>query len=80
MTFFGTMTSLEKWQDIIAVELGKVCTAILIVNNHAQFSVDLTTDDRQYLQDNVWYRAENDAPHDSLKRTMPWNMRVSFRE
>ena len=80
MTFFGTMTSLEKWQDIIAAELGKVCTAILVVDDRAQFSVDLTTSDRDYLQDNVWYRAEDDAPLDALDRPMPWNMRVSFRE
>ena len=80
MTFFGTMTSLEKWQDIIAAELGKVCSAILVVEGRAQFSVDLTTDDRNYLQDNVWYRKDPDAPKDNQGKPMPWNWRISFRE
>ena len=80
MTFFGTIASLEKWQDIIAAELGKVCTATAVVEGRAQFTVDLTSEDRDYLQDKVWYRAEPDAPLDALGRPMPWNWRVAFSE
>jgi len=80
MTFFGTITSLEKWREIIATDLRKIPTAIQIVKGRAQFSVDLTTSDRDYLQTNVWYRKDHDAPQDHQGKPMPWNWRISFRE
>jgi len=81
MVFYGTPNSIEGWRKVLNKELGLQLSSYLIQQgDRATLAVDLSDEQRQQLQENVWYRAEPDAPRDAQGRPFPWNCRISFKE
>lgn len=76
MIFFGTDKSLREFRQIIIDEFDVRCTEV----TRGCFGVRLTKEQRMWLQENVWNRAEPDAPTDALDRPMRWSWRIAFSE
>lgn len=74
MTFYGTQESLTKWRALLAKELSKIGSKLEPFSSISYtFTIDLTTEERQYIQDHLWYETDND--HD-----LQWNHRIAFEE
>ena len=73
MVFFGTNDSLNEWRTLLATELGKLGSEIITIDNRDQFSIKLTKEERNILQENFWYV-------NSPTTNSPWNWRIAFSE
>jgi len=71
MVFFGTNESLNEWRTLIATELGKTGSVITTVDARDQFSIELTKEERNILQENFWYVKSPNA-------YFSWNCRIAF--
>lgn len=78
--FYGLEADLQKWRAIVAGATGKECTPVTLHNENLHrytFEVDLTTDERQVLQDEHWY-AESGTGEDRQRRPYRWNDCVTY--
>ena len=77
MKFLGLRKCIIGWKAIIETELGIPCSEIIDepdrTSNSASFTTELSTTDRDFLQDNYWYAVEDG-------QTSPWNWRIAFDE
>lgn len=81
MIFYGTKSSLEEWKQLLKTRLSLTgSTIVMCDDNRWCFSIILTKEERDIIQDELWYRAEETAPRDALGRPMMWNCRVAFSE
>ena len=71
ITFYGTEESLRGWIDIIEQDLDKVCGSIEDEDGRLKFDVELTDEDRDYLQENYWNMTQDGSD-------MPWNWRIAY--
>ena len=85
MKFYGTESCIKSWKKIVETDLKKECSETTLEPIHidhndtkksiyrAWFNVDMTKEDRDYLQENYWYVKEEG-------NNMNWNMRVGFTD
>ncbi len=77
MKFLGLRESIIGWKAIIETELGIPCSEIIDEQDRAvesvSFTVELSTTDRDRLQNEFWYAVEDG-------QTSPWNWRIAFDE
>ena len=72
MVFFGTHSCLVGWKKVISDEFDKEGSKIITVDDRKQFSVVLTAEEREVLQEKYWYKKE---PGEEFA----WNMRIAFQ-
>ena len=81
MKFYGTDKSVREFRQIIIDELNVPCDEVKRESVVSEsFTVDLTREQKLWLQENVWHRKEDDAPLDANDRPMPWNWRISWSD
>jgi hypothetical protein len=81
MVFYGTKQSIEQWRELVRQRLSKQGSTIVQSGDVSFcFSVELTAEERDILQEEFWYKTEDDAPLDALGRHMKWNDRVAFAD
>ena len=81
MKFYGTDKSIREFRQIIIDELNVPCEEVSRISDVSEsFTVDLTREQKLWLQENVWHRKEDDAPLDANDRPMPWNWRISPKD
>ena len=69
MRFFGTLTYLSRWREIVKEVTGKQCSEIVFSEKSIhRFDVDLTDDDRDKIF--THWGSETDVP--DAKKTRWW--------
>lgn len=75
MEFYGLRDAAISWKAIIEDELGIACSELKPETDRTpssvSFTAELSTADRDYLQNNHWYEIEGG-------QTSPWNWRIGF--
>lgn len=71
MKFYGTHESLVEWKELITKEFDVDASDVVTVNRREQFSVELTDEQREVIQNKFWYENNHTL---GLK----WNDRIAF--
>ena len=71
LRFYGTKDSIQEYRELVVLYTGKTASGIELYDDRHTFTVDLTAEDREILQERTWYQK-------SPRSDSPWNHRVGY--